>query len=197
MSDVMTYAKEAVGDKARLEALVAALEESSRRKRQVAASTLSQVSRLQCDVLVPYGDALIDALNRPEAQTRWECLDALTNMVAVDSRTCDKALAGAEMALFDEESGPVRLAAVRFLCRLGATTEKRSERVWPLIDEAIQCYHGDFEFPDMLAAVIDFSAGTLSVQVKEALADRMAFDAANGKGALKRRAQQIVDNVKA
>ena len=145
--------------------------------------------------MIPLGAAVIDALNRPEAQTRWECLDILTTMVDHDSRTCDKAVPGAETALFDEESGPVRLAAMRFLCKLGATTENRSERVWPLIDEAIQCYHGDLEFQDMLVSVIDFSAGKLAPSVKKELGARMAFDASNGKGPLKRRAQQIIDNV--
>lgn len=148
-------------------------------------------------MLVPHGSAFVDALNRPEAQTRWECLDILTALVDCDSRTCDKAVPGAEAALFDEESGPVRLAAMRFLCKLGATTENRSEKVWPLIDEAIQCWHGDLEFQDMLVAVVDFSAGKLALQVKEELRDRMKFDAENGKGALKRRAQQIVENVQA
>ena len=71
-------------------------------------------------MLVPQGSAFVDALNRPEAQTRWECLDILTALVDYDSRTCDKAVPGAEAALFDEESGPVRLAAMRFLCKLGA-----------------------------------------------------------------------------
>ena len=72
---------------------------------------------------------------------------------------------------------------------------KRQERVWPLIDEGIQCYHGDMEFQDMLVAVVDFSAGSLSSRVKGELAARMKFDAANGRGALKRRAAQILENV--
>lgn len=84
---------------------------------------------------------------------------------------------------------------MRFLCKLGATTEKRSEKVWPLIDEGIQCYHGDLEFQDMLLAVIDFSQGKLDGSVKSALADRMRFDAENGKGMLRRRANQIIENV--
>ena len=49
----------------------------------------------------------------------------------------------------------------------------------------------------MLVAVVDFSAGKLALRVKEELRDRMKFDAENGKGALKRRAQQIVENVQA
>ena len=188
-------AAKALEDEEALKELVDALSGSSRRARQNAASALAVLSKEHADRLVPYGSAIVDALNRPEAQTRWECLDILTELVSYDSRTCDKAIAGAEASLFDEESGPVRLAAMRFLCRLGSTTENRSEKTWPLIDEAIQCYHGDPEFQEMLVAVIDFSAGKLSPRVKQELADRMAFDASNGKGALKRRAQQIIDNV--
>ena len=126
-------------------------------------------------------------LSRPISSTHY--------VVPFDSRPCDKAIPGAEAALFDEDSGPLRLAAMRFLCKLGATTEKRSGKVWPLIDEGIQCYHGDLEFQDMLLAVIDFSQGKLDGSVKSALADRMRFDAENGKGMLKRRANQIIENV--
>ena len=190
-------AASAIRDEAKLGELTEALSGGSRRVRQNAASALAIVAKEAPEMLVPQGSAFVDALNRPEAQTRWECLDILTALVDYDSRTCDKAVPGAEAALFDEESGPVRLAAMRFLCKLGATTENRSEKVWPLIDEAIQCWHGDLEFQDMLVAVVDFSAGKLALRVKEELRDRMKFDAENGKGALKRRAQQIVENVQA
>ena len=190
-------AASAIRDEAKLGELTEALSGGSQRARQNAASALAIVAKEAPEMLVPQGSAFVDALNRPEAQTRWECLDILTALVDYDSRTCDKAVPGAEAALFDEESGPVRLAAMRFLCKLGATTENRSEKVWPLIDEAIQCWHGDLEFQDMLVAVVDFSAGKLALRVKEELRDRMKFDAENGKGALKRRAQQIVENVQA
>ena len=172
-----------------------ALSDGSRRGRQQAAKVIAGVAAENPEILVPFASDLVDALERSEAQTRWECLDALTYVVSFDSRPCDKAIPGAEAALFDEDSGPLRLAAMRFLCKLGATTEKRSEKVWPLIDEGIQCYHGDLEFQDMLLAVIDFSQGKLDGSVKSALADRMRFDAENGKGMLKRRANQIIENV--
>lgn len=179
-----------------LESLVGDIAGSSRRARQIAASVISAAAKRDAQRIAPYSDALVDALNRPEAQTRWECLDALTQVVDVDSRSCDKAIGGAEAALFDEESGPVRLAAMRFLCKLGGTTENRSEKTWPLIDEAIQCYHGDLEFQDMLIAVIGFSEGKLANDVRSELSARMKFDAENGHGALKNRAQQIIDNLK-
>ena len=47
----------------------------------------------------------------------------------------------------------------------------------------------------MLTAVIDFSKGKLADEVKASLADRMSFDAENAKGALQRRAQQVIDNL--
>ena len=187
--------EEAVANPEVLKGLIEALSDGSRRGRQQAAKVIAGVAAVNAELLVPYASDLVDALERPEAQTRWECLDALTQIIPLDSRACDKAVPGAEAALFDEDSGPLRLAAMRFLCYLGATTEKRSEKVWPLIDEGIQCCHGDLEFQDMLLAVIDFSAGKLDPSVKEALAERMRFDATNGKGMLKRRASQILENV--
>ena len=175
--------------------VVGQLEDAPRRQRQVAAAALRQVAKTDPDTLVEFIPQLIDALNRPEAQTRWECLEALTLLVPLDSRTCSKAMPEAESALFDEESGPVRLAAMRFLCKLGSTTAARSDKAWPLIDEGIQCYHGDLEFNDMLAAINEFSMGKLSDETKEKLKERMSFDAANGKGSLQRKAQQIIDNL--
>lgn len=168
----------------------------SRRSRQVSATALAMVAREDPKRAATVIEALVDALNRPEAQTRWECLDALTEVVSVDTRGAEKAIPGADAALFDEDNGPVRLAAMRFLCALGATTANRSEKVWPLIDEAIQCYHGDLEFQDMLIAVIGFSEGTLSPDVKKQLRARMTFDATNGKGVLKKRAELIVKNTR-
>ena len=175
--------------------VVGQLEDAPRRQRQVSAATLRQVAKTDPDTLVEFIPQIIDALNRPEAQTRWECLEALTLLVPLDSRTCSKAMPEAESALFDEESGPVRLAAMRFLCKLGSTTAARSDKAWPLIDEGIQCYHGDLEFNDMLAAINEFSMGKLSDETKEKLKERMSFDAANGKGSLQRKAQQIIDNL--
>lgn len=186
-------AEQALNSEGMVDALVAAMAGSSRRARQNAASVLAQVAKIDPEPLVPHIDDFIDALNRPEAQTRWESLDVLTVLVALDSRSCDKALSGAETALFDEDNGLVRLAALRFLCRLGSTTEKRSEKIWPLLDEAIQCYHGDYEYQDMLNALIGFASGKLAPEVKEGLSERVSFDAQHGKGALQRRSQQIVD----
>lgn len=194
-SEAKNIAQAALADPAVLTSVVDALAGASRRERQQAAKTVAAVAKENPELLLDHSAALVDALERPEAQTRWECLDALTQLIPLDSRICDKAVPGAESALFDEDSGPLRLAAMRFLCYLGATTEKRSEKVWPLIDEGIQCYHGDLEFQDMLLAVIDFSAGKLDPSVKEELAERMRFDATNGKGMLKRRASQILENV--
>ncbi len=193
--DVKSSASEAIQDSAKLNEYIEALAGASRRNRQNAAAVIAQVAKEDVNLIAPFGNEIVDALNRPEAQTRWEVLDALCELVAVDSRTCDKAILGAETALFDEDSGPLRLSAMRFLCALGATTENRSEKVWPMIDEGIQCYHGDLEFQDMLIAVIDFSAGKLAPNVKEELAARMKFDAENGKGMLKKRAAQIEANL--
>lgn len=179
-----------------LDNIVAGLGSSSRRERQTAAASLTKATANNHEALVPYVSILVDCLEKPEDQTRWECLDMLSGVVAIESRLCDKAIPGAENALFDEGSGLLHFSAMRFLCTLGATTQARSKKVWPLIDEAIQCYHGDPEFQDMLNALIDFSAGDLDPEVKKQLVDRMSFDAANSKGQLKKRASIILENVK-
>lgn len=182
-------------DGAGIDELVASLQTGSRRTRQHAATDLRGIADESPEALVAHADVFIETLNVPEAQTRWELLEVLTILVDYDARTCNKAIPEAETALFDEESGPVRLGAMQFLCKLGATTTNRSEKVWPLIDEGIQCYHGDLEFNDMLTALVDFSKGKLSPEVKKAFANRMKFDAENAKGTLKKRAQAIIDNL--
>lgn len=192
--DAKSLAEEAMGNEEKLTELAESLSGSSRRMRQTASAALAIIARSDAESLIPHVDPIIDALNRPEGQTRWEVLDILTMLVPYDSRACDKAIPGAETALFDEDSGLVRLAAVRFLCTLGATTEARSEKIWPLLDEGIQCYHGDIEFQDMLIAIVDFASGKLTPEVKASLKDRLKFDAENGKGILKKRSQQIIDN---
>lgn len=194
-ADAKTVAGEALADDAKLAELVEKLSVGSRRERQSAAAAIAIVTKEEPMKLVGSIDVLIDALNRPEGQTRWEVLESLAILVDYDARTCGKALPEVETALFDEESGPVRLGAMRFLCKFGATTANRSEKVWPLIDEGIQCYHGDLEFNDMLSAIIDFSKGKLSDSVKRELEARMAFDATNGKGTLQKRATAIIENL--
>lgn len=194
--DVKQSAAAAMQDPKKLDEVIENLGSSSRRQRQNAAAVLAAVGREDASLLVPFASHIVNALDNPEAQTRWEALDALTEIVPLDSRSCDKALPEAETALFDEDSGPLHLSAMRFLCKLGATTENRSQKVWGLVDEGIQCYHGDLEFNGMLLALIDFSAGNLAPQVKKELATRMRFDAENGKGTLKKRASQIEENLK-
>jgi hypothetical protein len=87
----------------------------------------------------------------------------------------------------------VRLAAFRVLCAYGSTTAKRSERVWPLVDEGLRVFHGDPEFPAMLVGVVRLITGNASDDVKLAAAERMEFDAEHSKGLVGRRARQIVD----
>ncbi|MFR7651650.1 MAG: hypothetical protein ACLUYK_10420, partial [Eggerthella lenta] len=70
-------AEEAFGNERKFKQLVGALSGPSRRERQNAAAALSFFAKDHPDLMIPFGAAVIDALNRPEAQTRWECLDIL------------------------------------------------------------------------------------------------------------------------
>lgn len=176
-----------------LEVLVERLSDASRRRRQDAAHRLALVAREDAGLLAPYLDDLIDALFRPEAQTRWEVLSALTELAPAHADACDAAFDGAESSLFDEGSATVRLAAFIFLAALGSTSPERSDRSWPLLDEAIQCYHGDPEYHDMLVSLIGLAKGDISDATREALSARVAFDAENGISFIKTFSAQILD----
>lgn len=166
-------------------ALVLWLTGPNRRKRQEASRDLADMIRKDPEMGLPIADRLIDALGRPEAQTRWECLDALTALATAHPNEVAEACDGAEESLFDEDSAPVRLSAFRFLCAFGASSPARSDQVWPLLDEAIQCYHGDPEYRDMLEALLDFVKGDISDKSRDALVERITFDSRSGHGYIK------------
>jgi len=191
-TDKDEIAARAAADPALLAQVMDALSGSDRRARQHASRVVHALAISKPDVLRPYGDTLADALEVPESQTRWEVLGTLEKLVSVDARLIDKALPGITTALHDAESGVVRLAAFRVLCAYGATTAKRSERVWPLIDEGLRVFHGDPEFTAMLVGVVRLVSGNAADEVKLAAAERMEFDAEHSKGLIARRARQIV-----
>lgn len=174
---------------------------ANRRARQDAAHALAKMSKETPEALE--GDIknislkLIDALFKPEAQTRWESLDALSNICLTHPELVKSAYDGAEASLFDDHSGRVRLAAFRFLCRLAATNSKQSDKIWPILDEAIQCYHGDQGYRDMLSTMLELAQGKASKATKAALAERLAFDAENGSSYIKAMSAEIVAAAKA
>ena len=161
-------------------ALIEELSGASRRRRQEVAHIIALTARAAPEAVAVHVDALVDALFRPEAQTRWEVLDALSAIAEKDPESVAGAFDGAEASLFDDGSATVRLSAFVFLCRLGASSPERSDEVWPLIDEAIQCFHGDAEYRDMLVALLGLAQGNASDATKKALADRVRFDAESG-----------------
>ena len=193
--EIEPFVEEAMKSDKALEKLVEALADSSRRERQVASKAIYEIAKKDTSRIEPYAKDIVDALNRPEGQTRWEALMTLTLLIPTCSKECAKAINAAEDALFDEGTGSLRLAAFIFLCKIGKTTATRSKSVWPDLDEAIQCYHGDVEFDDMLNALVDFSQGKLDASVKEGLAERMKFDAETAKGNLQIKSKKIIDNV--
>ncbi|MDY4041203.1 MAG: hypothetical protein SOY67_03760 [Collinsella sp.] len=175
-----------------LASLIEDLAGPGRRRRQLAAHVVALLAEREPELLSPYVPQLLDALERPEAQTRWEILDACTLLVGEHAKEIGAAFAAAEEALFDEDSAMLRLAAFRLLCAWGATERRRSEKVWPILDEAIQCYHGDLEYRDMLASLHAFATGKIDGRVAGELAGRLQFDAENGKGSyLRARSSEI------
>lgn len=172
--------------------LVSDLEGSRRRVRQEASHELAIVAHEDSELMVQHADALIEALYRPEAQTRWEVFDVLSEVAINHADLVGGGFEGAEAALFDETSARLRLAAFRFLARYGMSSPERSDQVWPVMNEAIQCYHGDPEYRDMLLALLDFARGDLSDATREALIARISFDANNGRNYMRAYSAQIV-----
>lgn len=178
-----------------LEELFEGLSASSRRQRQIASKAIAERARADCMSVVPFANRLLDSLECPEAQTRWECLSALSLVMDEDASVGRRAIDGAEFSLFDETNGPVRLAAFRFLCKVGSRCSEDSLAVWPLLDEALQCYHGDPEFMDMMSAIAAFAQTDIADEVRTGLIGRLSFDAANGRGAIRRRSKAILDSL--
>lgn len=177
-----------------LDQLVDDLAGSNRRRRQDASQAFALIAHARPEALVGSTDALIDALFRPEAQTRWESLDALTQLVGIaPAEKVSSGAEGAEASLFDEGSPTVRLAAFRFLTTLGATTPELSDEVWPLLDEAVQCFHGDPEYRDMLTGLLDFARGDISETSRDALVERIGFDARSGRGYIRTCSTEIIE----
>ena len=181
---------------AALPAFGGGLAEHSRRQRQAAAQKVYMVAQEDPSAILPYLQELLDALECPEAQTRWEVLDTLTLVAAAHPQQIQPGVEAAEASLFDEDSAPVRLAAFRFLAAYGSTSADRSDEVWPLLDEAIQCYHGDAEYRDMLLSLYDMAKGSISKKTADALLDRISFDAKSGAGYIKVFSENIMEELK-
>ena len=109
----------------------------TRRIRQFAARVLHLLAERDPQRVVPCVPALIEALDRPEAQTRWEALDALAALATTCPEQLGDAFEGAETALFDEISSTLRYAAFRLLCVWGATSVERSREAWPTATSSI------------------------------------------------------------
>ena len=178
--------------KKEIESFIESLSNPSRRRRQEAAHEIAEIAQTTPEAFEGRVEDLIDALYRPEAQTRWEILAALASLSEPYGNEVIKAFDGAEASLFDDTSSTVRLAAFLFLTRYGATSQKHSDQAWPLLNEAIQCYHGDAEYYDMLVGTLNFAKGVVSKETKAALKERFAFDAENATGYIQKFSAEIV-----
>lgn len=193
LAEIPVLARTAVEHENIFEVVLSHYEGSSRRNRQHAAGVFNLISQEQPEKLIPIIPSLLEGLERPEAQTRWNTLEALEHLIPLAPGQCMEAFDGAEDALFNDKDGFLREKAFSFLCALASLSSETAVRVWPLLDEAIQCYHGNSEFSAMLACLLRFTECDLTQDVKDALKDRLAFDAMNNKGSLGKRSLQIIE----
>ena len=174
------------------DAYVSDLAHGNRRERQRAAHGLNLLAQEDASVVAEVADELISALEHTEAQTQWECLNALAEIAMLDPYLVEDAFPVAEELLFEDGSAVTRMAAFRFVARYGAHGSQESERSWPLLSEAVQCYHGDSEYRNMLQGLLEFAHGSISDDVRALLAKRMSFDAKNGRGFIRTYSAEIV-----
>lgn len=200
MTETKEKAKFGAGQVTELDRLIDELSGAVRRTRQEASHTICTMLRENPEAAAGQearlAEALVDALFRPEAQTRWEALDALRELAATSPELVGDAYEGAEASLFDESNARVRIAAFCLLCRMAAKSAEASDKVWPLLDEAIQCYHGDSEYRDMLGYLLTFVRGKISKESRAALVDRVSFDATSGRGYVQVCSAEIIEAAK-
>lgn len=171
---------------------VSDLSHGSRRERQRAAHGINLLAQEDVSVIVEVAGELIAALDHTEAQTRWECLNALAEVATQDPSLVEGAFPVAEELLFEDGSAVTRMAAFRFVAHYGACGQQESELAWPLLSEAVQCYHGDSEYRTMLLGLLDFVHGDISDEVRASLAKRMSFDARHGRGFIRTYSAEIL-----
>lgn len=191
--DEAAQARQAIDDAAVLSALIDALSGPERRVRQFCAAAVREVSRQEPKLLVSRVNELVDALSRPEAQTRWEMFEVLAHVLGEDAGYAETALEAAELGLYDEASGTVRLSAFRFLSQVAIKRPDLAEDVWELLDDALQCYHGDPEFAGMLESLRWLLEHNQSSELRQRIADRMRFDAENASGFLLKEAKSLLE----
>lgn len=176
--------------------LIEALKSTHRRERMASSHELCKRAEASAVELAKYTQDMNRALTCVEAQTRWELLGALAQVARVDVHAVARTFREAEASLFDDESSVVRLAAFRFFVIFGAQNEKNSDKAWPLIDEFIQCYHGDPEYRDILTLLVLFAKGNLSQKTRKSFIDRLSFDAESGHGYIKKFSVEIIEILK-
>lgn len=189
--------RRALAEPARLKELVAVLAEDDKRARAAAAAILHEVACADAAKLLKYSSQLVDALSRPEAPTRWEVLGALEVIAATEPEKVEPAVGPATDALHDSESSVVREAAFRMLAAYGATSAKRAQAMWPLLDEALRAYHGDPEYPGMLSGLVVMVEGAAPIGVRREAAALVDHDTTHPKQLISRRAKRISKAAKA
>lgn len=177
--------------------LADALSCNTRALREFASRIFVEIASEKPELLVEFEADIIDSLHRPEPMTRYNALAMLLALLENDSKIVDRVRQSGddidplEDCLFDEESGQVRMGAFKILSRYGGTTATRSEKVWPLLSEAVRCYHGDSEFVPMLNELINMLGAKAAPTVRQEAGDLFCFDAENGHGLLQKKAAAI------
>ncbi len=151
-----------------------------RRTRQEAASTLAEMAREHADRLEPDVERVTEALSTP-------CTAPRRRRAGRRSMPCG----GRHVPPGSWPRRPMRAPRPRCSTRTqsralstpsacsrawGASSPELSDKVWPLLDEAIQCFHGDLGTAICSTACLSLPGRIDADASKQALVERISFD---------------------
>lgn len=147
-------ADRAAADPGLVLALAFALYDRDRFLRSGAARALRLVAEREPSAVLLYVTDLVTALERPERSTRWESLGALEALSRGSSEGLSRVISAVGLALLDPYSRRIRRAALRVLAAIGGASEAGPGLVWPVVRDALAVYHGEPDYPAVLACAV-------------------------------------------
>jgi len=137
------------GDIATLEEAVLLLAHEDKNVRAGAAKIVEQVAMKKPEMVAGYLPQLMAALNVPEPQTRWMAIHTLGMCATLDPDGAMEALPKAQEFLEQASGACLWGATIKYLGYVGATSEENAQRVFPLLEQALE------EIPKQTKSVLE------------------------------------------
>jgi hypothetical protein len=126
------------GDQPILVEAVGLLAYPDKNVRSGAAKIVEQVAETRPEWVAPYTRPLLDALEMPEAQTRWMAIHTLGLCASIEPAAAGLALPKAQEFILADSGVCLWDRTIVYLGYLGATSPGNLERVMPLLENALE-----------------------------------------------------------